>query len=71
MERGYRGEFRPRVLVATKRCDCFEPCDRCGDELASTRRVSEGASESRFPACSAGDVRTVGSRGVAMRRIGI
>jgi len=42
MERGYRGEFRPRVLVATKHCDCFEPCDRCRDELASTRRVSEG-----------------------------
>jgi len=40
VERGFRGEFRRRVLVATKHLRRFEPRDGCRHEVATTRRVS-------------------------------
>ena len=43
VERAFRGEFRLRVLVATKHLRRFQPCDGCCREAAITRRAAIGS----------------------------
>ena len=42
VERGFRGEFRPRVRVVASHHRQFEPRDGCRRESAATRRASTG-----------------------------
>ena len=54
VERDFRGEFRLRVLIASRQRCRFEPRDGCRFELAATRRVSVRAvSARRFPGAAA------------------
>ena len=49
-ERVSRVDFRQRVRVVANQLGCFEPRDRCGLELASSRRVCVRTStRERFP----------------------